>query len=234
MPTQRQPASGAALEHLDNEVLAALTGSALDSIRGSLRALDVVRHTVLFRADEPSRWVYFPSTAVVSYVVRLRNGSGIEAAVVGRDGMVGSVTPGFNVVPCEASVQIGGRIWRIRAETLRGIVEAPAVMAVFCRFESNLLHRCMQTIACNAFHPVEQRAIRWLLTISDLVGSPVIPVTHEVLATMLGVRRPTVTNVLRALDQSHLVAELRGRIIVRDRPAMLRASCECYRVMSRL
>ena len=84
---------------------------------------------------------------------------------------------------------------------------------------------------CNMFHPVEQRLTRWLLTMSDLLESADIPLTHELVATMLGVRRPTVTLVVGSLRRAGLIDERRGRITIRDRGRLEAACCECYRLL---
>jgi Mn-dependent DtxR family transcriptional regulator len=89
----------------------------------------------------------------------------------------------------------------------------------------------MQMQLCDMFHPVEQRLTRWLLTVSDLLGSADIPLTHELIATMLGVRRPTVTLVIGSLQRAGLIEETRGRIAIRDRKHLETACCDCYRLM---
>jgi Mn-dependent DtxR family transcriptional regulator len=81
------------------------------------------------------------------------------------------------------------------------------------------------------FHPVEQRCIRWLLTIRDLIAQDDIPLTHDLLASTLGVHRPTVTVVIRSLHHAGLVDEERGRIVIRDPDRLAAACCECYRAM---
>ena len=91
--------------------------------------------------------------------------------------------------------------------------------------------RSMQTSVCNMFHPVEQRCIRWLLTVNDLIANGDIPLTHDLMATALGVHRPTVTLVLRSLHKAGLVNESRGHIVIRDRRRLEQSCCECYRSM---
>jgi CRP-like cAMP-binding protein len=121
---------------------------------------------------------------------------------------------------------------RIRADVLRREVMADDTLhATLMRFSEVLLGRSMQMSACNTFHPVEQRCVRWLLTVSDLLADGDIPLTHDLLATMLGVHRPTVTLVLRSLHKAGLIEETRGLIRISDRRSLLRACCECYRVM---
>jgi Mn-dependent DtxR family transcriptional regulator len=89
----------------------------------------------------------------------------------------------------------------------------------------------MQMQVCAVFHPVEQRLTRWLLTLSDLLVSTDLPMTHELLATMLGVRRPTVTLVLGQLQRAGFVEEKRGRVVIRDRERLEALCCPCYRLM---
>jgi len=89
----------------------------------------------------------------------------------------------------------------------------------------------MQMHLCNTFHPVEQRLTRWLLTVSDLLAKADIPLTHELLATMLGVRRPTVTLVVGSLQRAGLIDEKRGQLTIRDRERLETACCDCYRLM---
>jgi Mn-dependent DtxR family transcriptional regulator len=89
----------------------------------------------------------------------------------------------------------------------------------------------MQMSVCNVFHSVEQRCVRWLLTVSDLINNGDVPLTHDLMATMLGVHRPTVTVVLRSLHKAGLVDERRGLVLIRDRSHLEKACCECYRVM---
>jgi CRP-like cAMP-binding protein len=188
---------------------------------------------VLFRAHEPLRVAYFPNSAVVSLVSTLESGESLEVGVVGRDGLAGTaVFPGITMMSCDGVVQIPGLAYRISADVLRREVLADETLySTLGRFAQVLLLRSMQMSVCNMFHSVEQRSIRWLLTISDLVGNNDIPLTHDLMATMLGVHRPTVTLVLRSLHKAGLVNESRGLILIRDRQQLEQVCCECYRVM---
>jgi CRP-like cAMP-binding protein len=142
------------------------------------------RKRVLFRAHEPLTDVYFPDSAVISLVVRLESGESLEVGVVGRDGLIGTALPaGVAAMPCEGIVQIAGLAHRIPADVLRREMLADeALQAAIGRFGQLLFARGMQMSACNMFHTVEQRCVRWLLTVSDLVQGHVIPVTHEMIA----------------------------------------------------
>jgi CRP-like cAMP-binding protein len=166
-------------------------------------------------------------------VSTLESGESLEVGRVGRDGLAGTaVFPGITTMPCDGVVQIPGVALRIRADALRARVLADeALYWMLGRYAQLLLARSMQLSVCNMFHSVEQRCIRWLLTITDVVRNGHIPLTHELMATMLGVHRPTVTLVLRSLHKAGLVNEARGRVVVSDRHGLERACCECYGAM---
>jgi CRP-like cAMP-binding protein len=195
--------------------------------------VNLQKKEVLFRSHEPLRVAYFPNTAVVSLVSTLESGESLEVALVGRDGLAGTaIFPGITMMPCDGVVQIPGVAHRISADVLRREVLADDVLySTLGRFAHLVLVRSMQTSVCNMFHSAEQRCVRWLLTVSDLIDTSEIPLTHDLMATMLGLRRPTVTVVIRSLHTAGLISETRGLILIRDRPRLEQACCECYRVM---
>jgi CRP-like cAMP-binding protein len=195
--------------------------------------VDLQRKDVLFRANEPLDAVYFPSTAIVSLVATLETGQSLEVGLVGCDGLAGTaVFPGITTMPCDGVVQIAGMAHWMSAETLRREVRADETLhSVLERYAHLLLVRSMQMSVCNVFHSVEQRCVRWLLTISDLLEDGDIPLTHDLMSTMLGVHRPTVTRVLRSLHDAGLIREARGRVRISNRGRLSSACCECYDVM---
>lgn len=198
-----------------------------------LEPVHLEKKEVLFRAHEPLRVAYFPDCAVVSFVSRLESGETLEVGLVGRDGLAGTaVFPGIATMSCDGVVQVPGLARRMSADVLRReLLANEELYSTIGKFAQTLLVRSMQMSVCNMFHPVEQRCIRWLLTVSDLIVQNEIPLTHELLATMLGVHRPTVTLVIRSLHRAGLVDELRGQITIRDRARLADACCECYRLM---
>ena len=217
----------------DNALLASLPAAVLMRLRPHLELVALERSHVVLRAHEPPSAVWWPLTAVVSFVIRVEAGHTLEVGLVGREGYV--APPGYPLVSassCDAIVQISGLALRVDPAIFKRELSAsiPLVEATE-RFSHLLLVRSMQMSACHMFHSVEQRCARWLLTASDLTGHPEIPVTHELLATILGAHRPTVTQTLGSLDRAGLVAEERGRISLIDRPRLEAASCECYQVL---
>jgi CRP-like cAMP-binding protein len=221
------------VRHSENHLLKLLPPAVLAQLTPHFERVTLSRGDVLFRSNEPLSVCYFPSTAVVSLVSTVESGNSLEVGLVGRDGFVGtSVFPGIVGMPCDGIVQIPGLAHRLSTDVLRTEVLANEVLhSTLCRFVHVLLVRSMQMSACNMFHPVEQRCIRWLLTVADLLGNNDIPLTHDLIATMLGVHRPTVTLVLRSLHKAGLVSEARGHIAVQDRPGLEHSCCECYRAM---
>jgi len=218
-----------------NQFLATLPHTLLTRLQPHLQRVQLEKHEVLFRAHEPLRVVYFPITAVVSFVSQLESGQTLEVGLVGRDGLAGTaVFPGIVNMTCDGVVQIPGRALRLSADILRyEVLTNEELSWTIARYAQVLLVRSMQMSLCNMFHSVEQRCIRWLLTVSDVIDHGDIPLTHDLIATMLGVRRPTVSIVLGSLRRAGLVSEQRGRILIRSRQKLEAACCECYRVMQK-
>jgi CRP-like cAMP-binding protein len=99
------------------------------------------------------------------------------------------------------------------------------------RYTQAFVSQITQQVACNGLHSVEERCARWILLTNDRVGADEFPLTHEFLAQMLGVRRPSVTVVAGILQQAGFIRFRRGRIQITDRKGLESASCRCYRVL---
>jgi CRP-like cAMP-binding protein len=216
-----------------NWLLAALPPTVLAHMTPHLERVTLNRKQTLFRAYERLGHVYFPATAIVSLVVGLDSGETLDVGMTGREGLAGALaSPDISSMPCDAVVQFGGIAFRMDAGLFRQSLRNFEPLAAAVRgYAHLLLVRSMQMQVCAVFHPVEQQLTRWLLTLSDLLMSTDIRLTHELLATMLGVRRPTITLVLGQLQRAGLVEEKRGRVVIRDRERLEAACCPCYRVM---
>ena len=192
----------------------------------------LTRGDVLFEPGDDVTSVVFPlDGTVVTLVVSLEEGRTIETATVGREGALGGVVsegflPAFN----RAVVQMGGTAVRVGAAEMQSVkrVSLP-VRNAMVRYADCLLAQVVQSVACNAAHPIERRCARWLLTLHDRLDSDVLPVTQDLLAEMLGVRRTYLSGILNRLHERGLVEIARARITVRDRRALEAASCECHR-----
>jgi CRP-like cAMP-binding protein len=173
---------------------------------------------------------YFPfGPTMVSLRVGLSDGRTIEVASIGHEGAVGGIVScGHAPAFAQAEVMVPGPALRIPMPMLEDVkANSGHIRNLFCRFSDYLLSQVMQSVACNAFHPIEARAARWLLTAQDRAGSR-IELTQEALAGLLGAQRTTVNAVARALQGEGLIASRRGRIHVTDRAGLERRACECY------
>jgi CRP-like cAMP-binding protein len=190
-----------------------------------------VQHLNRLLASLPAaNWVYFPHSGVVSLVVGLGDGQMIEAAMVGRDGIVGgSAALDGKVALNRGIVQIEGAASILDVAILRKIAEQCVhFRTTLIRHEQALFAQAQQSAACNASHTVEARLSRWLLRSRELAGSNTLGLTQEFVAQMLGVRRTSVSLVANALQNAGLIRYSRGRIQITDLEGLRAASCECY------
>jgi CRP-like cAMP-binding protein len=218
---------------LQNRLLAALPAADYGRIQEHLRMNSVVIGRTLQEHGSPVTNVYFPNGGVFSVTNTMRDGSLVEVATVGREGMLGigvflgnrrGVGRTFLQVPDGPlpSMTVGHFIDDTAVGPFREMVALYA--------QANLL-QVMQCAACNALHDVKQRCCRWLLQTQDRVGCNEFLLKQEFLAIMLGVHRPTVTLVMGTLQDSGLIASKYGRIRVLKRRKLQNASCECYEVI---
>jgi DNA-binding MarR family transcriptional regulator len=195
---------------------------------------DCARGEVLFEVGQDVETISFPCRhTVATLVVSMRDGRSAETATIGREGAIGGVvSQGYLPAFSRAVVQIGGPVLRLEAAHLQTVKRSSAaVRNLFTRYSDCLLAQVLQSVACNALHPIEERCARWLLTLQDRLATDTLPLTHEMLAECLGVQRTYVTRVLKTLQQQELVEVKRGRIVIRDRGEMERAACECHEVI---
>ena len=228
LPCNRKaPANGV------NRLLACLDPEDDALLLASLEAVDLPAKQVLHARDEKIEHVYFPETSVCSIIAVMASGDAAESSTVGRDGFIGaSVALGMDSTPFDTIVQVPGRALRLPVTKFRDSLRTSPRMRtlVECYIEA-LLVQSFQSTACNRLHPLLQRCCRWLLLTHDRVGASEFRLTHDILATMLGVRRPSVTLTVQHLVRLGLADYRRGRFMIRDRPGLEEQSCECYRVV---
>ncbi len=167
---------------------------------------------------------------MISLRVELSGSRSVEVASIGMEGAVGGIVScGHAPAFTHATVQLGGHAASLPMSVLEEAkASCPHVKNLFCRYSDALLAQVMQSVACNAFHPIESRAARWLLHAQDRAGSDRLSLTQESLAGLLGVQRTTVNAVARVLQEQGLISYRRGAIQVVDRVGLAAASCECY------
>jgi CRP-like cAMP-binding protein len=216
----------------DNQLLLALAPAELGQLEPHLEPVPLVPRKVLFEANQPLTRVYFIEAGVLSLMSVFEDGTTAEMATVGREGVVavGSLLGGETALG-RYVVQMAGSALAIDGPRFSAVLrESPKLRAACNAYAQAFFAQLLQNVACNAVHTVEERCARWLQTSHDRCGDT-FPLTHELLAEMLGVRRSTVTLVASALQKAGLIQYRRGVVTVLDRPGLATAACECYQAI---
>jgi CRP-like cAMP-binding protein len=216
-----------------NHLLRALPVEESERIFPQLELVPMPLGEVLYESGSQLRYVYFPTTSIVSLLYVMEDGASAEIAVVGNEGMVGvALFMGGETTPSRALVQSGGQAYRLRGQFLKDeFHRATALQHLLLRYTQALLTQMAQTAVCNRHHSVDQQLCRWLLLSLDRLPSNELSMTQELIANMLGVRREGVTEAARKLQTSGLINYSRGHITVLDRPRLEARACECYQVV---
>jgi CRP-like cAMP-binding protein len=185
---------------------------------------------VLCEAGKPARHVWFPVDGFVSLVAPIDGKPALEVGMVGREGMLGAqLILGVATVPLHALVQGSGTAWRIGRVAFRlELARSPPLRRLLDRYLYVLMAQLAGGAACLRFHEIGPRLARWLLMSQDRAHAERFHVTHEFLAYMLGVRRVGITAAAGVLQRSGLIEYHRGEMLVRDRPGLEAAACDCY------
>jgi CRP-like cAMP-binding protein len=217
-------------EHSHNQLLARFAAKDLTALAEDLHLVPLVFEQVLYEPHVKIAHAYFPVRGVLSAVTVMDDGSGIEVATIGNEGMLGlpaiiiSESAQYRVI-----VQGAGEAWRIPVKALRARWEAnPKLRLILDKYQTAFLGQVSQSVACNGRHKVLQRCSRWLLEMSDRMGSNELAMTQELLSIMLGVRRASVAEALKALADDGLIQTSRSKITLTDRGGLEIKTCECY------
>lgn len=221
------------LEARQNHLLAALPMADFERIGDQLERVQLRLGQMLYEPGEQLQHAYFPTSAIISLHYVMDTGATAEAAGVGNEGMLGvSLFMGGNTTPSSAVVQTAGTAWRWeRGRLLEEFRRAGLLQRLLLRYTQALMTQMMQTAACNRHHAVEQQLCRWLLLTLDRVASPDLIMTQDLVASMLGVRRESVTESAGKLQDAGCIRYRRGHIAVLDRAALEQRVCECYAVV---
>jgi CRP-like cAMP-binding protein len=217
---------------ITNRLLDALPFKDREQLSANCEAIELVFGEVLYRANEPVLYVYFPTGGFISLVTSVDSSANLEVGLVGNEGMLGvSLMLGVDAAPFYSLVQGAGPALRITATAfLRQLENSPALQSEFKRYLYVLMRQLAQTAICTRYHLVEARLARWLLMMQDRAHSDHFHVTHVFLAYILGVRRVGITKAANSLLKKKLISYKRGDITILDRVGLEAASCECYQV----
>jgi CRP-like cAMP-binding protein len=223
----------AAGKAVNNVILLSLPDEEYNLLRPHLEPAELPQYQILHEPAERIDFAYFLNQGMTSLVALSADGRSVEVGIVGREGVVGmSIAVGLLRGTFRAIMQMSGCGVRIRSEIFQQVLLcASTLQSEVSRFA--LMHgmQVAQLAACNRLHDIEQRLARWLLMCQDRVDSPLLPLTHEFLAQMLGTGRPSVTLAAGALENAGVIQNLRGTVKVLNRKGLEQAACECYGVI---
>ena len=216
----------------ENQILAYLDQTEHRNLFYQLEPVSVFQGQVLYEAEAPIDYVYFPQTAVFSMLATMETGQTVEVGPVGREGLVGlRIFLGAETTPDRVIVHIGGTAMRLSANALKTeLATRPVLPRKLLRYTQMLLAMTSRTAACNKLHSLEQQLARWLLTMNDYVNDH-LRLTHELIALTLGVRRAGVSAAANMFRDSGLIDYRRGDIRLLDQKALESTACECYAII---
>jgi len=216
-----------------NRLLLALPSRNLHELMPQFEHVVCQTGQVLMDADRPLDHIFFPDSGVLSVVAVYADGSIIEMATIGREGCTGvQAVFGAKMSSVRLLVQIAGTASKIsRVAFIRAMEAIPSFRNLMYSYTQAFLEQVMVSVACNGAHSLDQRLARWLLMMRDRSDDDVLPISQTLLAEMLGVQRPTITNIARELEREGLIIRGRRQVTILNRPGLTRASCECYQLV---
>jgi CRP-like cAMP-binding protein len=228
--SERTDVSG---KQVSNKVLLAMPDNEYKLMRPDLAYIDLPHHLSLHEPTQRIEFVYFPNRGMVSQVVVTKDGRTVEVGVVGNEGYVGAgLAVGLSRSSVREIIQIAGDGFRMLGNALERILQsAPQLQVILNRHTGLQGMQVAQTAACNRLHDIQQRLSRWLLMTQDRVGSGVLPITHDFVATMMGTDRSTVTLAASVLQEKRIIEYVRGAVKIVNRRKLQESACECYDVI---
>jgi len=216
-----------------NRLLLALPSSNLKQLMPELEHIRCQHEQVLMDADSSLDHVFFPDSGVVSVVAVYADGSIIEMASIGREGCTAvQAIFGAKISSVRLLVQIPGSAAKMsRAAFTRAMGSMPFFRSLTFAYVQAFLEQVLVSVACNGAHSLKERLARWLLMMRDRSDDDALQITQNLIAEMLGVQRPTVTNAAGELERAGLIARGRQQLTILNRQGLVEASCECYQLV---
>lgn len=232
----KETRSGSDGRAIENSILQSLPENEFAAILPHLEFVELTKQQVLHEPGERLAFGHFVNRGLVSMMVVTCDARSVEVGMVGREGFVGApLAFGFANSSQRALIQIKGTAFRVKAELLRSALDdAPVFRDRISRAVLLQGLQVAQLAACNRLHEVEQRLARWLLMTHDRAPGNSLPITHDLLAQMLGSGRPSVTLAAGVLQRAGTIGYTRGQVTILDRQALERSACECYSAIQRI
>lgn len=220
---------------MGNRLLAALPAPDFELLKPELETIALDQDAVLSRAGDAIDYVFFPHGGAITLMIDMADGNTVATAAIGREGAVGMLSVlGPSPSATTAVVRAAGTASRVPASRFHTVFsQSPAMRRQVQNHIKAMLMHFQLGLACNALHPVESRIARWLLQLRDCVEQDELPLTQQTLSQMLGVRRTTVTLLMRNLRARGAIKADRRGLIEIDRGRLASAACECHRVIRR-
>ena len=216
-----------------NRLLLALPSRNLKRLMLELEHIRCQGAQVLMDADSSLDHVFFPDSGVVSVVAVYADGSIVEMATIGREGCTGmQAVFGAKSSSVQLLVQLPGSAARMsRVAFAQAMQSMSSFRGLMFAYVQAFLEQVMVSVACNGAHSLKERLARWLLMMRDRADDDALPITHNLLAEMLGVQRPTITNAAKELERVGLIERGRRQVTILNRQGLTEASCECYQLV---
>lgn len=217
-----------------NRLLDALPQDVTAGLQSDFERVSLERGKVLHHPGETIRHLYFPLSCLVSITVTMREGKTAEAGAAGNREVVGvnAFMGGSETNQTEYVVQIEGEALKMEAQPLLDAFNSnKAVRDVFLKYTQAYIAQLSQNVGCNRLHNVEQRFARWMLEVFDRIQTTDLRLTQEFIGEMLGVHRPTVTEIAKKLEEQGLITVQRGLIRISNLQGLEQIACECYTVV---
>lgn len=216
-----------------NQLLSAFPAAVRSRITPHLTRVSPKLGTTVCKGGGELNYAYFPEGCVLSLLTVLENGSEIECANIGREGVSGLFAAMYSGVSFNRCiVQLEGSMLRCEIAPLREEFSKSAhLQDLFVSFSETLLSQIMQTVACNSLHSVEERLSRWLLMMHDRAEGERLTYTHEFLARIMGANRTSISLAAQNLKNAGIINYRRGMMQIEDRVGLEAVSCECYAIV---
>ena len=216
-----------------NTILLSIPDAEFDAIRPHLDFVPLPQRSSLHEANRKLEAAFFLNTGMVSLVFTTRTGESVEVGVVGNEGFTPiPIAAGFRRSPHRAVMQIEGEGFRIGVDALEPLLPtSPHLQTLLHRYAAIHGMQVAQTAGCNRLHDLQQRLSRWLLLTQDRVGSGLLRITHDFLATMLGTDRPSVSLAAGLLQKKRIIEYAHGSVRILNRKKLESSACECYAII---
>lgn len=222
----------------ENLILQALDQSEFELLAPHLKLINLTRGQALLDIGEKINYIYFPLTCIVSLLCSLEDGTSVELGTIGNEGFVGIAgLTGGRALTQAAIVKMDGYCYRISLRSLQSIFEASEgshtkiLKKLMFRYAGALFNQVSQATACNRHHNIEQQLCCWLLLSFDRLTSNNLTITQESIAHLLGVRRESISEIVKKLRQSGIINNRRAHFELKNKKELESKACECYEII---